>query len=211
MPLNRFEKLESTRRDRLLAAAAREFASAGFEAASLGRIADEAGVSKPALYYYFQDKADLYATVVRAAWQRLTPRGRVDLQSLDGETFWPALEAFHRTAFESARREPWLLTVWKLAYHAPPRSAPAEVVSEVFDDARAFQKALLRRGQELGVVRTDLPEDLLISILTGLDNAADHWLADHWETLGFDEVARLAQRVLETIRRMLAPPAGGEA
>ena len=210
MPLTRFEKLEPERRTRLLGSSAQEFGSVGFEGASLGRIAESAGMSKPALYYYFEDKADLYATVVRTAWKRLTPRGRVDLQSLGKEGFWPALEAFHRAAFESARREPWLLTVWKLAYHTPPPGAPAEVVSEVFDDARAFQKALLRRGQELGVVRTDLPEDLLISILTGLDNAADHWLADHWETLGFDEVARLAQRVLETIRRTLAPSEDGE-
>lgn len=210
MPLNRLERLEPARRDRLFGAAAREFATAGYEAASLGRIAEEAGVSKPALYYYFEDKADLYATVVRTAWHRLTPRGRVDLQSLDRGAFWPALEAYHRTAFESARREPWLLAVWKLAYHPPPPGAPAEVVGEVFDEARAFQKSLLRRGQELGVVRTDLPEDLLIAILTGIDNASDHWLADHWEVLGFDEVARLTRLVLETIRRTLAPAAGAE-
>ena len=210
MPLMRFERLEPSRRDRLLGAAAREFASTGFEAASLGRIAEEAGVSKPALYYYFEDKADLYATVVRTAWQRLSPRGRIDVQSLGRDDFWPALEAFHRAAFESARRDPWLLAVWKLAYHAPPPGAPAAVVAEVFDDARAFQRSLLRRGQELGVVRTDLPEDLLITILTGVDNAADHWLADHWEALGFDEVARLTGLVLEAIRRLLAPGAGAE-
>lgn len=210
MPLNRLERLEPTRRDRLFAAAAREFASAGYDAASLGRIAEEAGMSKPALYYYFEDKADLYATVVRTAWQRLAPRGRIDLQTLDREAFWPALETFHRAAFESARREPWLLTVWKLAYHAPPPGAPAAVVGEVFDEARAFQKSLLRRGQELGVVRADLPEDLLIAILTGIDDAADHWLADHWESLGFEEVARLSRLVLETIRRALGPVAGGE-
>ena len=33
------------------------------------------------------------------------------------------------------------------------------------------------------MVRRELPEDLLIAVLTGLDNAADHWLVDQWEIL----------------------------
>jgi AcrR family transcriptional regulator len=90
MPLTRFERLDPDRRQRLLAAAAREFAFEGYETASLARIAEEMGVSKPSLYYYFEDKADLYATVVREAWRRLSPQGHVDLQSLDSRSFWPA-------------------------------------------------------------------------------------------------------------------------
>jgi AcrR family transcriptional regulator len=124
MPLTRFEKLDPDRRQRLLAAAAREFAFEGYETDSLGRIAEETGVSKPALYYYFEDKADLYATVVREAWRRLSPQGHVDLQSLDGRSFWPALEAFHLASSERSRREPWLLAVWKQAYHPRPPASP---------------------------------------------------------------------------------------
>ncbi len=120
MPLARFERLEPDRRRRILAAAAQEFASKGYENASLGWIADESGFSKPALYYYFEDKADLYATVVRESWRRLSPQGHIDLQSLHEATFWPALEAYHLATFESTLQEPWLAAVWKLAYHPPP-------------------------------------------------------------------------------------------
>jgi AcrR family transcriptional regulator len=207
MPLVRFERLEAERRARLLAAAAQEFAAQGYERASLGRIAEDAGLSKPALYYYFEDKADLYATVVREAWARLSPQGHVDLDRLQPETFWPALEAFHLVSFERSRQEPWLLAVWKLAYHPPPEGAGAGAVAEVFERGRAFLKTLLRRGQELRVVRTDLPEELLIAMLTAADNAADHWLVDQWESLGHEDVARLSRRVFDTMRALLAPPA----
>lgn len=206
MPLTRFEKLEPDKRQRVLAAAAREFAFEGYEGASLGRIAEETGISKPALYYYFEDKADLYATVVREAWQKLAPRGHLDLQGLDRERFWPALEAFHLAGFERSREEAWLVTVWKLAYHPPPEGVAAGAVAEVFERGRAFLKALLRRGQELGAVRDDLPEDLLIALFTGADDAADHWLVDHWEGLGTDEVERLSRRVFDAMRGLLAPP-----
>jgi hypothetical protein len=79
-------------------------------------------------------------------------------------------------------------------------------VAEVFEGGPAFLKALLRRGQELGVVRVDLPEDLLIAVFTGADDAADHWLVDHWDGLGPEEVGRLSRRVFDTMRRLLAPP-----
>ena len=95
--------------------------------------------------------------MVREAWHRLSPQGHVDLQSLDRTSFWPALEAFHLASFERSRLEPWLIAVWKLAYHPPPAGVPAGAVAEVFEAGRAFLKALLQRGQELGGVRRDRP------------------------------------------------------
>jgi len=76
----------------------------------------------------------------------------------------------------------------------------------VFESGRAFLRSLLQRGQELGVVRTDLPEDLLIAVFTGADDAADHWLVDHWDGLGPEEVERLSRLVFDTMRGLLAPP-----
>ncbi len=209
MPLARFERLDSDRRERLLRAAAQEFAAEGFEGASLARIAEQGGVSKPALYYYFEDKADLYATVVRESWQRLSPQSRVDLQRLDRESFWPALEAFHLASFDSVQAAPWLLSVWKLAYH-PPRGGVAEgAVGEVFEAARGFLRSWLRRGQELGLVRDDLPEELLIALLMAVDAAADHWLVDRWDSLGPETIGSLSVRVLGVMRSLLSPEGGG--
>ena len=62
MPRKRFADLEQPRRNRILGAAAHEFAERGYEAASVNRIITEAGISKGSLYYYFDDKEDLVAT-----------------------------------------------------------------------------------------------------------------------------------------------------
>ena len=204
MALERFKKIEPQKRQRLLQAAAQEFASAGFQKASLGRIAEGAGVSKPALYYYFEDKGDLFVTVVREAWEKLSP-GKLDLATLDAESYWPSLEKLRDDNLAQCREEPWLVAVGRLAYSPPKDAKPAGAVAEMFEGARAFLLAVLRLGQELGTVRADLPEDLLVVMLTAADTAADHWMVDHWDELGTEEAERIARTVFEAVRALLSP------
>ena len=51
-------------RNKILEVAEKEFAQAGFEGAHLQRIAEQVGVQKTALYYYFPSKAALYLAVL---------------------------------------------------------------------------------------------------------------------------------------------------
>lgn len=209
MPLERFKKLDPDKRKRLLQAAAQEFASAGFKKASLVRIAEGAGVSKPALYYYFEDKADIFVTVVKEAWERLSP-AKLDLAKLDASSYWPTLERLRDENLAQCREEPWLVAVGRLAYSDTGEARPASAVAEMFAGARAFLLAVLRRGQELGMVRTDMPEELLVTMLTAADAAADQWMVEHWEELGTEEAERLARTVFDGVHALLSPTPRGE-
>lgn len=51
----------------ILQAALKRFANAGYAATSVQQIVDDVPVSKPALYYYFQDKAGLFQALVDEA------------------------------------------------------------------------------------------------------------------------------------------------
>lgn len=59
---------ESSTRDTILAVAARFFAAQGYDGTSIREIVEEAGVTKPALYYYFKNKEDLYKSVIQDAY-----------------------------------------------------------------------------------------------------------------------------------------------
>ncbi len=48
----------------LIKIAARHFAKRGYEGISLDEIAKEAGITKPAIYYHFKNKAQLYQAVL---------------------------------------------------------------------------------------------------------------------------------------------------
>ena len=83
--LNRMEKER-----RILDAALKVFASAGFSGASMDAIAEKAGVSKPTLYQYFGDKDGLFAAVMgRGGGHLLEP-----LQSLGGAGLVATLHRF---------------------------------------------------------------------------------------------------------------------
>lgn len=81
---------ESATRQQLFAAALSCFSEHGYAATSVQEIVDAAKVSKPALYYYFKDKADLFQAVVDSAhderfrlMQEAAARGRTVQEKLE--------------------------------------------------------------------------------------------------------------------------------
>jgi TetR/AcrR family transcriptional regulator len=56
---------DGTTRERLLAAAAAEFAARGFDGAKVDRIAARARINKAMVYYHFRSKAALYREILR--------------------------------------------------------------------------------------------------------------------------------------------------
>ena len=63
----KFRRRPEARPAEILAAALEVFAERGFQAARLEEVAKRAGVSKGALYLYFETKADLFRAVVTTA------------------------------------------------------------------------------------------------------------------------------------------------
>src|SRR5712691_71890 len=94
MPFTRFAKMPGEKRERLLTIAAQEFATHGFEAASLNRILEEARIGKSSAYYYFEDKADLFCTAVNYCLDRLQfAPDREAIASLTTQTYWTSVAA----------------------------------------------------------------------------------------------------------------------
>ncbi len=66
-------------RETILAAATREFAARGYDAARVDRIAHEAGVNKAMIYYHFASKAGLYRAILRDLFEPAGERARAIL------------------------------------------------------------------------------------------------------------------------------------
>lgn len=64
MPKERFYRLPDEKRERIMAAAEREFLENSFEAASINRIIKEAAIPRGSFYQYFEDKKDIFLYIV---------------------------------------------------------------------------------------------------------------------------------------------------
>ncbi len=206
----RFENLDREARTRILETAAMEFAARGFEGTSLNQLLDKLGMSKGSFYYYFDDKEDLFTTVVDHAWVIVVPVEELDLEELDAATFWPTLQSLMREARARIHSNPWLVGFTRLMYNPPQTVGVREALAEKFEQARQWQAELILRGQEVGAVRSDLPVELLQAMLVGADEAGDRWMVENWERIEEDEVERILEEVFAIFRRMLEPPTGAE-
>jgi AcrR family transcriptional regulator len=206
MVRQRFDNLEPDRQERILRAAADEFADRGFEGASLNRIIERAGTSKGSLYYYFEDKTDLFSTVVERATAMVVQLvAGFALDELTAETYWPAFEAFTRKSAGYLAGNGWYVRLARSFYRVRGRSGPAGPTTRVFDWARGWVTRCVARGQDLGVVRTDLPLPFLAELTLALGEVGDRWLFERWDELSAGERERLVDAELGLFRRLLQP------
>jgi AcrR family transcriptional regulator len=207
MPRPRFHKLSAKKRQQILAAAAMEFADHGFGQASLNRIIRAAEISKGAFYYYFDDKADLYGTVMAWVVEVILPRPPPVLQDLKADTFWPEIETWMMEAAANCADRPWLGKLGRQFHHPPP--VITDVVADLFQQFGEYLARYMARAQQLRLARTDLPDALLLSMLMATLEASDRWMADNWESLENNQAIQFTQKVMEAARAMIAPPESG--
>ena len=208
MPFPRYHKLEREKRERLMEVAAQEFARYGFEDASINRILEHAQMSKGATYYYFEDKVDLFFTVVQYCNERLQLIDQeIDPATLTAETFWPAFADLHRQPLIRSFEQPWLFAAVNSARRLSQAALEREPLASFARQLIAWVMSIVKRGQELGVIRTDIPGELIFAWLQALDEASDQWLLAHWKDLDRAAIAQVSDQTVDAMRRALATDA----
>jgi AcrR family transcriptional regulator len=201
---SRFDNLDPERREGILRAAALEFAGRGYAGASLGRIVEAAGISKGSLYYYFNDKEDLFVTTVAAALTRMLDSvGGISVESLTPDTYWDRLLEVGLTSAEIRGGDTWYgrLVLAFPRLREEPEAGTA--VRPALEWARRLTWDVLERGQALGVVRRDLPLGLLVDVTLAVDEATDRWFAEHHDDYEGDRFRRLMEARVDLMRDML--------
>lgn len=206
MPYQRFNKLASEKRERLMEVAAQEFAHYGFEDASINRILEAAQMSKGAAYYYFEDKVDLFATVVGYCIERLKLVDlELDTAALTEESFWPTFAELHRLPLLRSYEQPWLFAALRAARRLSPTALKREPLATIGKQIVTSVMALVKRGQELGVIRTDIPDEIIFGWLQALDDASDRWLVAHWSQLDKEGIGKISDQTVDAMRRTMDP------
>jgi hypothetical protein len=85
-----------------------------------------------------------------------------------------------------------------------------EPLKSVAEEAGDWMVALLRRGRELDVVRSDVPDDMLVELIWAMDGVHDRWLGTHWQDLSQEERNRTTKLFVSLLKKILAPPSNEE-
>jgi AcrR family transcriptional regulator len=200
--LPRFAKLPSEKRERILQVAREEFTEHGYAKASLNRIIERSGISKGSMYYYFHDKGALYTAVLEHAFEQLLQELPLpNIRDLGRDEFWPAIERFSVALFDYSVAHPDLMRLVRTV-HALEGLSDAPSLEPVHDIGRSWLSEAFLRGQELGLVRTDMPLELMLAIWSAIDTTADRWMLEHWDELSGGQGRQHIVRMLELFRRM---------
>ncbi len=207
-PRPRFANLDPAVKARLFQAASEEFAQRGFEQASYNRILAAAGLSKGSAYYYFDDKEDLYATVVGQALTIAISAIGLVAPTRNPDEFWRELAALHQRSLLFLREQPTAAALARSLVTAPRSILERGALGDAIGQFTSWMSSFLVHGQSLGAVRKDLPIDLLAAAVNGLGEAYDRWTLAHWDEAAGSQAAldRTVARAVDLIRRMVAPP-----
>lgn len=207
MPRPRFEKLEPSKQQAILEAARAEFAQHGYADASQNRIIEAAGISKGALYYYFDDKNDLFVTVLKKQFAGLGELVRIE-SAESAEDFWAKMAASLARVYELVGSSPESMSLARAAIRCFARRQVPPGLQLILEDTERVVEAFVHEGQRVGAVRTDLPNGLLVSILMKLGEGSDLWFAEHLDELSAAQLVELNMKIVALFRRVAEPDKG---
>lgn len=209
MPTRRYANLDPETKIKLLEASIDEFAEKGYNDASLNAIIKAASISKGSLYYYFDDKEDLYVTTLKEGVANLGADLEAILNASPGEDFWASVRELLVKMTSISFRHPKLLALLKggITLWAKDTSEEGSPIAELFDGVREFTHKWILAGRKVGAVRTDMPEEILVKLIFALGEAMDRWYLLHMDELEPEFLHRIPDLYTDIFRRTAAPAA----
>ncbi|GIH77973.1 TetR/AcrR family transcriptional regulator [Planobispora longispora] len=184
-------------RQRLLGEATRLFAERGFESTSVQEIVSAAGVTKGAMYHYFDSKDDLlheiYARVLRLQTDRLN-----HFADAPG----PVAERLHAAAADVVRTTVENLDDSKIFFRSMHLLAP-DTRKSVRAERRVYHERfrdLVTEGQREGVFRDDIPADIVVDFFFGSVHHLGTWYSPEGPISGAGLGAHFADLLLTSLR-----------
>lgn len=188
---------------RILDAAARLFGREGYQGASMGQVAEEAGVSKGLLHYHFRSKEHLLIEAQRATFRQIHARfdDRFRQGDVSLDTALEALDALWDALYDMRKWAPFMVETMSLATQQGP-------VREHLDAFYAESDDLLRRGLERVFVDDAQSMPVPPPRLGRVIRAALHGLVIELAYARSDADIARVQQTYRDLRRIFADAAG---
>ena len=161
MPLKRFEKLSLEQQSEILDVARTEFVKHGFDGMSLNLLLQEMNVTKGQFYYWFEDKADLFLTLLQEAATNINQVVRNTGLPSSPDTFWDHLGRYQTEMDAWWADNPHHISVYARAIELIqlPSHPLISDLESLYSPLQKHFLETLRLGVDWGLVRCDIPLD----------------------------------------------------
>lgn len=207
MPLNRFLNLPQEERGRVLGISKKQFSNHGYDATSLNLLLKELDISKGQFYYWFEDKADLFFTIMQEGLDALQVRLNEHGQPKSKSEYWSHMRE-SRLISEQIWNDNDLVEIGQMISKQIPSNHP--IYERLMICSGPLQNHCiegLKIGQEWGLVRTDLSVKTLLKLIDGVSDAFYQPMLDSYtkDTPPSNETLLLHDLLGRTLRLILQP------
>jgi len=186
-------------RGRLLESAAGIFARKGYAAATVREIVEAAGVTKPALYYYFRNKEGIYLELMEEGFRKFD--SLLDASRLEPADAPGRIKRLCDELFGLFLERIQVARVMYAIYYGPPQGAPFFDFDAYHLRFRDAVQGLVEDGIRDGEFRNGDPVDMAWAVIGAVNVAMESRLCHPEIGLDKDRLARVLDLVFEGIAR----------
>jgi AcrR family transcriptional regulator len=184
-------------RERLLAAALGLFTARGYAATTVREIVAAAGVSKPALYYYFSNKEGIYLALMQNTYDTFRERTS-HLNSYRGSARERIIH-FCTGMFDVFLVNIDVARIIYSIYFGPPQGSPPFPYDRFFDEMLEIIRAMVRDGIDRGEMQKINESDATWVIISGLNSVMEEQLCRACPRIDRDGLVRMLNLIFNGI------------
>ncbi|GMW00102.1 MAG: hypothetical protein AMXMBFR84_12400 [Candidatus Hydrogenedentota bacterium] len=152
---------------RLLESALSLFSEKGYEGTSIREIIERAGVTRPVLYYYFENKEHLFRRLVESWFMELVED--MDRSIAKATGYRDRLLAAINNAFDHAERSPTVVRLIFYAFFAPRHQAPKLDKDRLWESRFSRIRGIMQEGVDAGDFIGHDPNELAMAFCGMMD------------------------------------------
>ena len=168
MLLKRFLNIPQEEKERVLRISKAQFAINGYDATSLNLLLKELEISKGQFYYWFEDKADLFFTVMQEGLDALRLRLDEHGHPTSATEYWSHMRESSLITERFWDDNGFVENGQMVSQQIPPNHPIYERLAVCSAQLQSHFREGLRLGQEWGLVRTDLSIEILQKLTDGI-------------------------------------------
>lgn len=169
MPSNTFTKLPASKRDKFIRVAMEEFASAGYEKASVTQMVKKLKIAKGSVYQYFENKKELYFYLLDIAQQNRQEYMKPVLRNPPGN-FWETYTRLFEASLRFDYENPEMSTLIANAAHEKYADDLGNLMLNQKKKNLDFMRGLLERELLSGGLRYDVDIDVMSMVASNITN-----------------------------------------